>query len=119
MTIRKVVCSPRQSPHKSRSNQNNYDLKEFGDYLKLQNWMCSMNQNHYAVELLLREKRRELFKESRIASQMKLNEAESQVNINLSELINRVKLVFIPGKIEMQTAISDPDVATPAECQAC
>ena len=78
-----------------------------------------MNQNHYAVELLLRERRRELFDQTRIASQLRHNEAESHVNIDLSELLHRVKLVFIPGKIEMQTAIPDSDVATPAECQVC
>ena len=78
-----------------------------------------MNQNHYYVELMLKERHNELLDKARIVSQLRLNNAQRRVKIDLDAMFRRIKAVIIPGRIEVQPVMPVQDCVPTTECQAC
>ena len=78
-----------------------------------------MNQTHYYVEILLKERHTDMLDQARISSQLRVNNAERQVKIDQRAVFSRIKAALIPGRIEAQPVMPDQDCVPAAECQPC
>jgi hypothetical protein len=78
-----------------------------------------MNQTHYYVEILLKERHKELLDQARIGSQLRVNDAERRVKIDLGAVFSRIKAALIPGRIASQPVEPVQDCIPAAECQPC
>jgi hypothetical protein len=78
-----------------------------------------MNINHYSIELLLREKRREVREQARIAHIVNDNKKSQLTTIKLATIYNRLKGLLLPGSIQTQLEeqVICPDLAS--DCQVC
>ena len=77
-----------------------------------------MYQNHYYVDLLVKERHRELLAQARIVSQLRVNNASRRVNIDLGAIYMRLKAVIMPSRIEAQPVMPLDECVPAAECQA-
>ncbi len=78
-----------------------------------------MNQTHYYAEKLLKERHTELLDQAIIGSQLRVNNAERKVKIDLGAVFSRIRLALIPGRIASQPVEPVQDCTPAAECQAC
>lgn len=78
-----------------------------------------MYQNHYYVEVMLKERHSELLNQSRILSQLRVNETEPRVNITLGPFFQRIKMLLTPGRFGALPVMPAKDCVPGPECQIC
>lgn len=71
----------------------------------------------FFLDLLVKERHKDLLKQARFVSQQRINRTRPRVNINLGGILNRIKSVFTPSEAGTIRVIPNEDCIPTPECQ--